>query len=229
MAILKTILFPIIEVMKFILEAGYGIFQSYGMAIIILSIVITIATLPVSKYAVKLQKAENALQKKLVPRVREAKSVYKGEEQFLAIEKIYKEFNYHPINSIRSVAGLALQIPFLLSALLLLLSYAPLDGASFGIIGDLGKPDALISLPATIPLVPSYINILPIIMVALSITESFVSPDITAESMPKANIVAGVLFLLVYALPVAVVFYWTCNNFWSLLRAAYARYSLRAA
>ncbi len=226
MTTLQAILFPIIEVMRLILDMGYAIFHSHGASIILLSIVVTIVTWPISRYADKLQKAENALQKQMAPRIHEVKQNLKGEQQFLEIEKIYKEHNYHPIKSVRSVAGLALQIPFLLSALLLLLSYPPLVETSFGVLHNLSKPDALLGLSFGAPILPDAVNILPFFMVALSVTESYISPTITAANRLKANLVAGVLFLLVYALPAAVVLYWTCNNCWSLLRAFYARYSV---
>ena len=223
MMYLELILYPIILVMKWVLELGHILFSSYGLAIIFLSIVVSIATYPLSIWATRVQEKDTLLRKAMQPKIDEAKAKYKGEERFLEIEKIYKEHGYHPLHSMRSVVGIAPQIPFLLSSLLLLWHYPPLVNTPFLILPDLSRPDGLI--PALTVLSTGPINLLPLVMTALSVIESFVRTDMDSAARIKIWIVYLVLLVLVYTLPSAVLLYWTCSNLLSLLKASLNAYA----
>lgn len=219
MIYLELILYPIILVMSWILELGHFIFSSYGAAIIFLSLVVSTLTYPLSLYAKKIEHKEALLQQKMAPGIRQAKADYKGERQFLEIEKIYKEHGYHPIQSLRSLGGIALQLPFLLSAMLLLWGYPAFSETSFLVLPDLSQPDGLVSLPAGFGV--DRINLLPFVMTSFSLTESFLHRDMNAAARVKVWIISIVLLALVYALPSSVLLYWTFNNLFSLSRACW--------
>ena len=213
---LEIALFPVIWGMRHVLEVGFRLTGSYGVAIFMLSILVSVTTYPIAKAGEKIQKADADLRARMQPAITEAKSTLKGEARFNAIERIYREHGYHPIHSLKSVAGLAPQIPFLLSALLLLWEHPPLAGTSFLFITDLGQQDGLIPVPITI--LGSAVNLLPFVMTGLSMTETVLVSKRTKTGNFNAWILNAVLFFLVYSLPAAVVLYWTTNNFLSLTR-----------
>lgn len=200
--------------MDWILSLGVALTGSQGLAIILLSIVVFICITPLRKFAARMQQEETAIQNKLAAPIREAKAKYKGEAQFNEIERIYKEFNYHPIKSTRSALGLVVQIPFLLSALLLLLHHPEMQGTPFLFIHDLGASDGLIRLPLGGP-----VNVLPVVMLGLSVIESLMAAEGRLSMALRDNMIGVVIFVIVYPLASALVLYWTCNNVWSLLSA----------
>ena len=217
MQYIELILFPIIYVMRVLLELFYSLSGSYGVSIVLLSVVVSFATLPLARYGKTIQDKEEAIQRQMRPQIQAAKQELKGEEQFLRIEAIYKEHNYHPIHSLKSAAGLLPQIPFLLAALFLLWDYAPLAGQGFLFVHDLGLADALIALGGSEN--ATTINLLPFLMSGISLTEVFLGRGSDAGAKLRLSIISVVLLVLVYQLPAAVLVYWTSNNLISLARA----------
>ncbi|WP_375202112.1 YidC/Oxa1 family membrane protein insertase [Hyphococcus sp.] len=212
---LEFILFPVIFVMDLVLKVAHAVTSSWGVSIIILSIIVYAAITPLRKIATRLQKEETELQAKMAGPLREAKAKYKGEEHFNEIERIYKEFNYHPIKSVKTAGGLLIQVPFLLAGLFLLMDYPAMQGVPFLFLHDLGAPDALLPLPGA-PFGLAHINLLPIVMLATTLVESFGFQEGAVGAKIKSSIIGFVIFGLIYSLASAIVFYWTLNNFWSL-------------
>lgn len=218
---LELILSPIIWLMTQALEFVHGLSGSYGVAIIALSFVVSLALTPLAMISRRAEEREKALHDAMKPGLEEAKARYKGEQRFNAIEKVYKAHNYHPIMALRSLAGLALQLPFLIAALLLLVEYPPLQGVPFLVLPDLGEPDGLLRLGELA------VNLLPFAMVTVSLLDAWANPLMGREAAARFAILAVGLFLLVYALPSAVVLYWTCNNVWALARTLVRRAGLK--
>ena len=211
MDILTTLLYPLIFIFKVFLELFKSLTGGYGIAIILLSVFVSALSYPLSRYGQKVESGIKRLHDEMDPRVNQVKQKYKGEKQFLEIEKIYKEYNYHPIYAVKSVAGFAMQLPFLISCLLLLIDYPPLAGESFLFLDDLGKPDELITVGGF------SINILPVFMALITVYETTIKPEMTSSSRFKFYFITLVIFLLIYALPSAVVLYWTTSTLISLL------------
>jgi len=216
-SLVEVVLGPIIWVMTQVLELAHRLTGGYGLAIIVLSFVVSLALTPLALISRRAEQREKALHDALKPGLDEARAKYRGEQRFNAIEKVYKAHNYHPIMALRSLSGLALQLPFLIAALLLLIDYPPLQGARFLVIQDLGQPDRLLALGGLT------VNLLPLAMVAISLLDAWANPLMGREAAVRFAILAVGLFLLVYALPAAVVLYWTCNNLWALGRTLLRR------
>jgi len=208
MDILRNILYPIIWVMSWLLEAFNSVLGSYGLSIIALSLLMTIFTYPITRYGAKIEKRFNDKTETMAPFLAEIKTKYKGEQQFRKIERLYEEYNYHPIKSLASASGFLIQFPFLLAAMLLFLDYPSIEGLKFGIISDLSTSDHLL---------PNGINLLPFVMSAIAIVDSFLKVDMTSGARNKFIFISFVLCALVYLLPAAVILYWCFNNLWSLL------------
>lgn len=222
---IEQALFPLIFVMRIILEFGYDLLGNYGLAIIFLSIIVSITMVPLSRIAQQIQHKEVSLQLNMQPELIAAQETYLGEARFNEIEKIYAKYNYHPIKSIRSVLGLLVKIPFLLSALIMLWNFQPFQGISFLIIADLGQPDGLIELPSSLPSYFNAIHILPIVMTLISFAEVTITPADTLANRRQVMIISVLILVLVYPFPSAIVLYWTCSNLFSFMATVLRRFT----
>jgi len=222
MEILVFILQPIIYGMQIILDAVHKATGSFGLAIISLSITARLITWPIARAARKAQAREKQKQDEMAPDLADAKSSLSGRARFEAIEVIYTRHDYHPIQSLSGLAPLALQIPFLVSAFILLSTYPALQGVSFLAVDNLLEPDRLVQIAGV------SFNILPIGLTLFGIADSYVNPLATASTRRRFLIVAIVLLGLIYWAPSAVCLYWASSNFISLLSSLFMRFAARA-
>ncbi len=105
--IFQTIFYqPILNLLVFLYNVVPG--QDLGVAIVLLTIVIKLILLPLSKQAIKSQKALQELQ----PKINEIKKEYAGkkEEMGKAMMGLYKE---NKVNPFSSCLPLLIQLPFL--------------------------------------------------------------------------------------------------------------------
>ncbi len=107
MQIFQTFFYqPILNLLVFL----YNIFGDLGVAIILLTIVVKLILLPLSKKSIKSQKALQDLQ----PKIDELKKKHKGNQQALSMElmSLYKE---NKVNPFSSCLPLLIQLPFFIA------------------------------------------------------------------------------------------------------------------
>ena len=184
-----------------------------GLSIIFLSLAVNFLVLPLYKRADELQAEERDIQAKMAPRIKQIKSVFKGDERFLMMQEYYRVNHYKPVYALKSSVSLLLQIPFFIAAYNLLSGMQSLQGMQFGFISDLGKEDAMFTI-GSFP-----VNVLPILMTLINI----ISGIIYTKGHPlKAKIqvygLAAVFLVLLYRSPSGLVFYWLLNNVFSLVK-----------
>ena len=213
MEILAILLSPIILAMSGALEIFRAATGSYGLAIVLLSVAVRIASIPVSRLGKKYEDRERNVQHRMAPALARARSESSGRGRFERTEEIYAEHGYHPIHSLASLLPLAVQIPFLLSALVLLVGNSSLAGQSFLFIEDLARPDAFLSIRHNGAELA--VNILPLALTAVAIIESRIRDD-TRSARLRFLIMSLILVVLIYPLAAAVCLYWLSSNVWSL-------------
>lgn len=219
MEFLEGLLLPLTIVLRFILEAIVPVLGSYGLAIMVLSLIVSTLLSPISTIARRMEQKDKLRQEQMAPLIDEVRKNYSGQERFEKTDQIYQNFDYHPIKSMASLLPLFVQLPFLLAALFLLIDYPPLQGEHFLFIQDLGKPDQLLSLPGT----PWAINLLPVALTLVAVLESVMRPEATRQSQRRFLIVAVVLLVLIYPFPAGVCLYWLTSNLASFGRSLVAR------
>lgn len=206
MSILEAILSPIIWLMELILNFYINLTSSIGISILLLSFSFALLLLPIQKLANRVEKRISTKVNSIDKEVNLLRGELKGEELFLATEKIYKKYDYHPINNIGMGASFLAMLPVLISAILLFTGSEMLTGKSFLIIEDLSKPDAFYGM----------INILPIIMTGITIIDAKLRFRDDRKSQNRFYIIALVLLVIVYGLPSGLVLYWLGSNVMSL-------------
>ncbi len=208
--ILYTIfILPLETVMKIILEGSYGIFENYGISIIVLSIVVNIILLPLYYTAEKWKAKDKDLQDEMKPEIDNIKKYYKGQERHFYIQTIYRRYGYHPLSSVKASVGFLIQIPFFFAAFHLLSNYAPLHGVGFGVLKDLGSADGLLS----------GMNLLPIVMTVANLQSAYVYLELLSKTEKIQLYALAFIFLVVlYGEASGLLLYWTMNNIFSLLK-----------
>ncbi|WP_335781358.1 YidC/Oxa1 family membrane protein insertase [Brachyspira intermedia] len=203
---------------EFIIEILFYLFNnvfrsSYGVSLFFLSLCINFLSLPLYNVAESWQAKERAIQDKMKPMIDNIKSVYKGDQRYLLIRACQRINGYKTIYAFRGTLGLLIQIPFFMAAYNFVHSLSGLSGVPFLFIKDLSKPDALIHIGNI------SINLLPFVMTLFSLLAGFVYARKLKfkESLPL-YIVSLIFLVLLYNSPSGLLFYWSINCLFSLIK-----------
>jgi YidC/Oxa1 family membrane protein insertase len=207
---------PCLWLMNFL----YRYIPNYGVAIIILTILIKMLLWPLGN---KSYKSMNEM-KKIQPLIAEIKEKYKHDkkkmnEEFMNLYKVYK------INPMGGCLPLLLQLPVFFALYRMLYEAIELRHAPFMLwINDLSAPDRLFDFGFSIPFMqaPYGIPVLTIIMGATMILQQKMSPPpgdpIQAKMMTFMPIVFTVIFINFSS---GLVLYWLVNNVLSISQQYY--------
>lgn len=213
-SILETILIgPLKLIFEVIFQCAYELVYNPGIAIIFLSLVMNILVLPLYRRADAMQEQARDVDAKLNDGVTHIKKTFSGDERMMILQAYYRQNNYKPTDVLRGSVSLLLEIPFFMAAYQFLSHLGTLEGVAFGPIANLGAPDGLLTVGGFT------INLLPVIMTLINV----VSSAIYLKGFPlktKIQLYGMALFFLVflYTSPSGLVFYWTLNNIFSLVK-----------
>jgi len=164
---------PLSMAMNWILHAAYRIIPNYGVAIIILTILVRTLMHPLSK---KSQTSMGRMQK-LQPQVKEIQEKFKGDRKRQQEEmmKLYREYGVNPMGGCLPIV---IQLPVFIGLWRALSESLDLRQAPFVLwMRDLSQPDCLMVLP-DFPLV-GMLNVLPILSCVIMFLQQ--------RSMPKSG------------------------------------------
>jgi YidC/Oxa1 family membrane protein insertase len=201
------------------LEFIYKIVRNWGVAVIILSLLVYILLFPLTLKQMRSMKEMQLLQ----PKIEQLRATYKDNPQRLnkEIMELYKE---HKVNPFGGCLPLILQIPIFFALYQALMRSTVLKGANFLWIKDLSEPDRLFTLKFSLPLLGNEFNILPILMAIGMFVQQKISSvgavsSTTAEQQKMMTIIMPILFgFIFYHMPAGLVLYWFVN---SMLMLAY--------
>ena len=226
--ILFDILYNItIYPIEFIIEIVFYLFNNvvfksgYATSLFFLSLIINFISLPLYNIAESWQAKERAIQEKMKPMIDNIKAVYKGDQRYLLIRTCQRINGYKTIYAFRGTLGLLIQIPFFLAAYNFIHNLSGLQLGSFLFIKDFSKPDAVFSIGNIT------INILPLIMTLFSLLAGLVySKKLKFKESLPLYIVSLIFLVLLYNSPSGLVFYWTLNCLFSLIKNIFIEYKL---
>ena len=194
-----------------------------GGAIIALAVSVKILLLPLVAVAERLQEQVNATQARLQPGIDAIKAAYRGEERTRRTIALYREQGVHPLYTVKSLVGFAIQLPVFIAVFDMLAEDVDLQRVSFLWIRDLSQPDALARLPACVPFFGCTLNLLPFLMSGVSLLtvlrfrSSVLTPTLVRRQRRNLMTITAAFFLLFYTFPASMVLYWTSTNFFQLL------------
>jgi YidC/Oxa1 family membrane protein insertase len=236
------------EIFSTALAAIYGVVRSYGLAIVLLTLVVRVVLLPLS---IKQTKSMREMQR-IGPELKKIQQKYKGDRQKLteAQMQLYKE---HGVNPFGGCAPLLLQFPVLIA--LYYVIRAPLRYmdhiATWGLAQDLTRHplevhsflglrlDCSASLARAAEgseAVPSaacgsdLLSVLPyLLLIAVMGFTTYYQQRQMQAAQPSAGpqaqqaqmimrIMPAVLVVIGYGFPAALVLYWTITNLWTIVQ-----------
>ena len=201
-----------------------------GISIILLALIIKILLYPLSNVAERWQQEVNAIQAWLQPRLKKIKTNYTGEEAHQRTLALYQEKGISPMFTVKSLAGLLIQIPIFIAVFDMLGESIMLKGQGFLWINDLSRPDQWMNLPFVIPYFGGTFNLLPLLMMvitalsALNFQDKHLQGDLLKQQQIKLYLMALAFFILFYTFPAGMVLYWTASNSLQLIKALVVKY-----
>ena len=199
-----------------ILNKCYAAIPNYGIAIIILTILVRLVFWPLTHKSTVGMKKMSEIQ----PLMKEIQAKYKGNPQRLQQEtmKLYRD---HHVNPLSSCLPMLIQIPVFIALFNVLRSAVELRYANFLWIADLSEPEALFA--SWFPF--GGLNILPILMAATMALQSALTPQAGDKSQQRMMIVMMPVMMLVmfYNFPSALSLYWTLSQVLSIAQMYWIR------
>ncbi|OJF75651.1 MAG: hypothetical protein BKP49_11105 [Treponema sp. CETP13] len=209
----QTFIYPIELIIEFTFTLFHKILGNNGLAILGVSVAVTMLALPLYVLAERWQDKERKAIQKLAPKVKKIKKTFSGDEQYMILSTYYKQNHYHPVYALRSSFSILIQVPFFIAAFHFLSHLTSLQGQSFLFIQDLGAADALFKIGSF------SINILPITMTIINIISGIIyTRGHPIQEKIQINVMAALFLVLLYTSPAGLVLYWTMNNIFSLVK-----------
>jgi YidC/Oxa1 family membrane protein insertase len=142
--------------------------QNYGLAIILLTIVVRVGLFPLNQKSYKSMKEMQAVQ----PLVNELREKHKNNPQEMN-KKMMALYREHKVNPLGGCLPMVFQMPIFIALFQALRNAVELRGAQFLWIADLSEPDRLFELtkPINLP-----INLLPLLVIIAMVVQQRMTP-----------------------------------------------------
>ena len=218
----KGFLAPLEKVLKWLLQIFYMVIPNYGVAIILVTLVVRLLMFPLTKKG-----SESTLRMQaLSPKIKEIQTKYKDNPQKMNAEmaEFYRKEGYNPLSG---CLPMIIQIPIFFAMYNLFNNHFDLRGAMFipGWIPDLSAPEAIYNFPNgfKLPFLGwTAIRLLPFIYVGSQLLYGKVTqtPDQQGNSQMKIMlyVMPIVFFFILYDVPSGLLIYWIMSNVLTLVQ-----------
>jgi len=197
-----------------ILNAFYAIIPNYGVAIILLTILVKVVTTPLALKQLRSTRSMMALKPELDAIRAKTRGDMRAQQQ--EIMALYARHGVSPFSGIAGCFPMLLQMPIFIGLFIVLGRAVELREAPFvAWITDLSKTDVVwsgISIPY---LMPGGIAILPFLMV---VSTWFQTKQTITDPNQKMMVwmLPAMMFVFSAVMPSGLVLYWTISNLWGI-------------
>jgi YidC/Oxa1 family membrane protein insertase len=216
------ILSPLEKVLKWFLFMFYHMTPNYGVAIILLTLLVKIVFFPLTK---KGSEATLRMQS-VAPKIKELQEKYKDNRQKLNVEmaELYKKEGYNPVSG---CLPMLLQLPIFMAMYSLFNNHFDLRGAMFipGWIPDLSMPEAIWNFPpgVRLPILGwTAFRLLPFIYVGSQLLYGKVTQTPDQQMNPQMKMMLYVMpivfFFVLYNMPSGLLVYWIFSNLLTMVQ-----------
>lgn len=206
----------------------YRMVGNYGVAIIVLTILVRILVFPLAQHSLRIQAKTMAEQAKIKPYIDAINEKYKNnpQEKNRQIWKVYQEHGISPFAPLRGCFPLLLQLPIFFGLYRVCNDTIDLQGAHFLWIRDLSQPDHLFAFGTAIPFFGwTHFNLLPILM---ALTQ-FIATRISMARVPVQDptqkqmmyMMPAIMAVMLYTMPSGLMLYWNVSNVWQIFQTMY--------
>jgi YidC/Oxa1 family membrane protein insertase len=206
----SLLIVPMLTVLHF----WFLIFHNYGVAIILLTLMIKAITWPLQSFANRSGKRMQAL----APKLKELQAKYKETPEKLQTETfaLYREYGVNPFGGCLPAL---IQMPVFFSLYFMLQNAVELRGQSFLWVHDLTKPDSVLTLPFLFFGAHPSLHPLPIMVTGLTMVMMRMTPQIGDPTQAKIAQYMPVVFLVIfYNFAAALSLYYVINNCVSIVQ-----------
>jgi YidC/Oxa1 family membrane protein insertase len=213
---------PLLYSLKFF----YKYTQNYGIAIIIITVILKALFYPLTNKSYKSMKEMQKLQ----PKMEALKEKYKNDRDAMnrAVMDLYKT---HKVNPMGGCLPMIIQIPVFFALYKGLMFSIELRHAPFMLwIHDLSAPDALFGfIPKGLPLLGGYpIGPLPLLMGATMVIQQKMTPSNMDPTQAKMMMALPFIFTFMFLnFPSGLVLYWLVNNILTIAQQSYINKTLK--
>lgn len=198
----------IAKIMLAIIGFIHGIIPNWGVAIIIMAVIVYGSTYPLTYSGMKKMKDAQQKSSAIQPEMNKIREKYKDNPQKMnqAMMELYKKHNFNPMSMLSGCLPMFLQAPIFIGLIQLLWRSYNFKGASFLWIKDLSEPDRLATLPFSLPYFGNELNILPILYaILLFIQQKMQSKNMVAADPQQAEMQK--MMATIFPLMLGVLFY----------------------
>jgi YidC/Oxa1 family membrane protein insertase len=218
----RGFLAPVEKILKWFLVLFNRIIPNYGVAIILLTLLVKVLMFPLTRKG-----SESTLRMQaLSPRIKEIQAKYKDNPQKMNAEmaEFYKKEGYNPLSG---CLPMILQIPIFFAMYNLFKNHFDLRGAVLipDCIPDLSLPESIYNFPGDfkLPILGwTALRLLPFIYVGSQLLYGKVTqtPDQQGNSQMKIMLYAMpvVFFFILYDVPSGLLLYWIMSNILTMVQ-----------
>ncbi len=206
---------PLTRGFIWLLSKCYAVIPNYGVAIILLTVLIRLVTAPLASKQMRSMKRLGELQ----PKIKELQERHKDdrERQSQEMMKLYRESGANPLGG---CLPMLLQFPVFIGLYYALQSSFDLRQAPFALwIDDLSRPENLFVLPGfDLP-----VRLLPLLMGASMVLQQKMTPTTAdpAQARMMMTVMPVMFTFLFYQFPSGLVLYWFVSNLLAIAQQFY--------
>jgi YidC/Oxa1 family membrane protein insertase len=207
---------PLTRAFAWLLKACYAVIPNYGVAIILLTVMVRLCTAPLAAKQMKSMKRMGEIQ----PKMKALQEKHKDDRQQQSQEmmKLYKEAGVNPLGG---CLPMVFQIPVFIGLYYALQSSIDLRQAPFMLwIDDLSRPETLFAIPG----VGWPVRVLPVLMTLSMVLQQRMTPMTTMDPVQARTmmiVMPVMFFFMFYGFPAGLVLYWFVSNLLAIAQQLY--------
>lgn len=215
---------PLTRFFQWLLKVLYSFVGNYGVAIIIITILVRLITLPIMSRQMKSMEGMRALQ----PKIQELQAKYADDRQKQS-EEMMKLYRQEGVNPLGGCLPLLLQFPVFIGLFFALQSSIDLRHAEFiWWINDLSAPENLFTIPGLgLPF-----RLLPLLMGASMVIQQRMTPMTgmdPAQAKMMMTLMPIMMTVMFYQFPSGLVLYWFVSNLLGIAHQLWVRRNMDEA
>jgi YidC/Oxa1 family membrane protein insertase len=214
---------PLTRFFHWLLQALYSVVPNYGVAIIVLTVLVRLVTAPLTTRQMRSMERMRAL----APKLEELKAKFADDRQKQS-EEMMRLYRKEGVNPLGGCLPMVLQIPVFIGLFYALRSSIELRHSPFvGWISDLSVPEALFTIPGLeLP-----VRVLPLLMGASMVVQQKLTPMQMDPAQARMMLVLMPVMMTVmfYQFPSGLVLYWMVSNVLAIAHQLWIGRRIRAA
>ena len=209
---------PVARFLLGILNLCHKIVNNYGVAIILLTLIVKLATAPLTLKAYR----ASLDMKKIQPQLTSLKEKYRDNPQRFNQEQMAL-FKKNKVNPFGGCLPMLPSMPIFFALFDLLRNAIELRGASFWWISDLTAPDAIYVLPFTIPFLGENLNLLPLLYAGTTLLQQKIGVGMETANADNPNMkmmqyMPLIFTFIFYNFASGLVLYFLCSNIFTIFQ-----------